>query len=133
MSVSSAWDPTDVRIESKYAQSLVQLDPAGKRIPHDPKEWKCEASGETSNLWLNLSTGYIGGGRKNWDGVILFFFSLIGLTFIFFILGTGGSGAALAHYEATGRQYPLCVKLGTITANTAEVWSYAVDEDCLGP
>jgi len=50
----------------------------------------------TENLWLNLSTGHIGSGRKNWDG-------------------TGGTGAALNHFEATGRQYPLCVKLGTIT------------------
>jgi uncharacterized UBP type Zn finger protein len=50
-------------------------------------------SGETENLWLNLSTGYIGGGRKNWDG-------------------TGGSGAALQHFKDTGSLYPLCVKLG---------------------
>jgi len=55
---------------------------------------------------------YIGGGRKNWDG-------------------TGGSGAALQHYRDTGGLYPLCVKLGTITANSADVWSYADDEDCL--
>ena len=52
----------------------------------------CEP-GETENLWLNLSTGYIGGGRKNWDG-------------------TGGSGAALQHFLNTGSLYPLCVKLG---------------------
>ena len=49
--------------------------------------------GETENLWLNLSTGYIGGGRRNWDG-------------------TGGSGAALQHFLDTGSRYPLCVKLG---------------------
>ena len=30
----------------------------------------------------------------------------------------------------TGSVYPLCVKLGTITANSADVWSYAPDEDC---
>jgi ubiquitin carboxyl-terminal hydrolase 5/13 len=50
----------------------------------------------TENLWLNLSTGHMGSGRQNWDG-------------------TGGTGAALKHFEATGSQYPLCVKLGTIT------------------
>ena len=63
-------------------------------------------------MWLNLSTGYIGGGRKNWDG-------------------TGGSGGALQNYNDSGKQYPLCVKLGTITPNGADVWSYADDEDML--
>jgi ubiquitin carboxyl-terminal hydrolase 5/13 len=79
-------------IESKHASNLPQLD-NGKKISNDPSTWRCEMSGETNNLWLNLSTGYIGGGRKHWDG-------------------TGGSGAALKHYEETGRFYPLCVKLG---------------------
>lgn len=109
-------------IESKHAANLVQLD-NGKKISNDPKTWKCEMSGDTHNLWLNLSTGYIGGGRKLWDG-------------------TGGSGAALKHYEDTGRIFPLCVKLGsptsrsilislgTITPHGADVWSYDPDEDC---
>ena len=44
--------------------------------------------------------------------------------------GTGGSGAALKHYEETGRKYPLCAKLGTITAHGADVWSYSPEEDC---
>lgn len=108
---SGSWDPNDIRLESKYARNLVLLN-NGIKISQDPKTWKCEESGDTQNLWLNLSTGYIGGGRKNWDG-------------------SGGSGAALKHFEATGSMYPLCVKLGTITANGADVWSYAPDEDCL--
>ena len=37
-----------------------------------------------------------GSGRRNWDG-------------------SGGTGAALKHFEETGKKYPLCVKLGTIT------------------
>lgn len=90
---------------------MAQLD-NGKKISNDPNSWRCEASGETENLWLNLSTGHIGGGRKQWDG-------------------SGGSGAALQHYLDTGKQYPLCVKLGTITPSGADVWSYADDEDTL--
>lgn len=43
--------------------------------------------------------------------------------------GTGGNGSALRHYEATGRKYPLVVKLGTITPAGADVYSYAPDED----
>lgn len=96
-------------IVSKYADDLVQLD-NGKKVSNDPSTWRDEETGDSQNLWLNLSTGYIGGGRKNWDG-------------------SGGSGSALRHYEETGKKYPLCVKLGTITAHGADVWSYAADED----
>lgn len=96
---------------SKYALELPQLQ-SGKKIAQDPKTWVCEASGKTENLWLNLSTGYIGGGRRNWDG-------------------SGGSGAALQHYLDTGKQFPLCVKLGTITRHGGDVWSYSEEEDCL--
>ena len=106
-----SWDASNEVGVSKYADSLIQL-PATSKISQDPSSWRCAMSGECENLWLNLSTGYIGGGRKNWDG-------------------SGGSGAALQHYRDTGGLYPLCVKLGTITANSADVWSYADDEDCL--
>lgn len=70
-------------------------------------------TGEAGNLWLNLSDGFIGGGRQNWDG-------------------SGGSGSALRHFEAMkaeGKHYPLVVKLGTITQHGADVYSYAPDED----
>eukprot|EP00890_Picochlorum_soloecismus_P003650 jgi/Picsp_1/4286/NSC_01795-R1_ubiquitin carboxyl-terminal hydrolase 5 isoform 2 len=94
---------------SKYAMDLEQLAPK-RNIPMDPTEWKCEETGATENLWLNLSTGHIGSGRPQWDG-------------------TGGNGAALRHYESTGKKYPLVVKLGTITPGGADVYSYASDED----
>jgi ubiquitin carboxyl-terminal hydrolase 5/13 len=108
----ASWDADNEKFVSRYAKDLEQINPTGKRIPQDPKLWRDEATGATENLWLNLSTGYIGGGRKNWDG-------------------SGGSGSALAHYEATGRKYPLAVKLGTITAHGADVWSYAPEEDAM--
>lgn len=94
---------------SKYADSVVQLD-TGRKISPNPKDWKCDETGVTENLWLNLSTGHIGSGRQHWDG-------------------SGGNGSALRHYEATGRLYPLVVKLGTITPNGADVYSYAEDEN----
>merc|ERR1719316_160235 len=96
---------------SKYADNLVQL-PANKKISPNPKDWVCEKSGDTQNLWLNLSDGHIGGGRKFWDG-------------------TGGSNGALDHFteeRAKGNMYPLVVKLGTITPQGADVYSYAADE-----
>jgi ubiquitin carboxyl-terminal hydrolase 5/13 len=43
--------------------------------------------------------------------------------------GTGGNGSALRHFEATGKKYPLVVKLGTITPSGADVYSYADDEN----
>lgn len=96
---------------SKYCENLPFVD-NGVKINPDPSTWKCQASGDTENLWLNLSDGYIGGGRKNWDG-------------------SGGSNGALDHFLAEGEKYPLVVKLGTITADisTADCYSYAKDED----
>ena len=42
--------------------------PAHKKISPDPKEWVCEESGMRENLWLNLSDGHIGSGRRQYDG-----------------------------------------------------------------
>lgn len=94
---------------SKYAKDL-ELLPCNRKVPMNRQEWKCDDTGETENLWLNLGTGHIGSGRPQWDG-------------------TGGNGAALRHYEQTGKKYPLVVKLGTITPSGADVYSYASDED----
>eukprot|EP00798_Chlamydomonas_sp_ICE-L_P030886 gene30886-35934_t len=94
---------------SKYADNVQQLD-TGRKISPNPKDWKCDETNVTENLWLNLSTGFIGSGRQNWDG-------------------SGGNGAALRHFEATGSRYPLVVKLGTITPHGADVYSYAPDEN----
>jgi len=96
---------------SKYATSIDFVD-NGVVISPSPIDWKCEKSGDTENIWLNLSTGFIGGGRKNWDG-------------------SGGSNGALDYFEETGEKYPLVVKLGTITEDleTADCYSYAKDED----
>lgn len=105
--IAAAWEDED-RKESNYAKDLVQLD-TGKKVSPDPKKWKCEDSEVTENLWLNLSTGHIGSGRQFFDG-------------------SGGTGAALKHFEDTGGKYPLVVKLGTITPSGADVYSYAPDE-----
>lgn len=109
----AAWDASEEeRPVSKFAKGLEQLD-NGVKISPDPKTWRCEESGITENLWLNLSTGYIGSGRRNWDG-------------------SGGTGAALTHFEKTGRKYPLAVKLGTITPDgKADVFSYDPSENCM--
>ncbi len=43
----------------RYADNLEQL-PAEKKISSDSSSWKCEEGDTKENLWLNLSTGYIG-------------------------------------------------------------------------
>ena len=107
----AAWE--DERRVSAYAAGLVQEDSTGRKVPRDASQWRDAETGATDNLWLNLSDGYIGGGRRNWDG-------------------SGGSGSALRHYQAMraeGKNYPLAVKLGTITPSGADVYSYAPEED----
>jgi len=109
-----AWE--DKRQVSKYAEGLTQLS-NGKKISPDPATWACEESGIKTNLWLNLSDGYIGSGRAQVDAT-----GQMG----------GGTGAALKHYneeKAKGNHYPLAVKLGTITPNGADVYSYDPEED----
>merc|ERR1719414_500281 len=112
MDETNRWEQDLELKESKYYKDLVQLPPTKKISPH-PKDWKCEVSGDTQNLWLNLSDGHIGGGRRFWDG-------------------SGGSNGALDHFNEEkdkGNFYPLVVKLGTITPQGADVYSYAPDED----
>lgn len=97
------WDG-EVRVVTKHAENLLQLDNC-KKIP--PCGWKCEKCDLTQNLWLNLTDGSILCGRKFYDG-------------------SGGNDHAVEHYRSTG--YALAVKLGTITKDgKADVFSY--DED----
>jgi len=107
-----AWElDAEPKPVSKYYDNLPFVD-NGVKVSPNPSDWKCQKSGDTENLWLNLSDGYIGGGRKNWDG-------------------SGGSNGALDHFNETGEKYPLVVKLGTITVDveSADCYSYAKDED----
>ncbi|KAL1516576.1 hypothetical protein ABEB36_000474 [Hypothenemus hampei] len=102
--LSGTWDG-EIRQPSKFAENLVQLD-NGKKIP--PTGWKCEKCDKIENLWLNLSDGSILCGRKFFDG-------------------SGGNNHAVEHYKESN--YPLAVKLGTITKDgKADVFSYAEDD-----
>jgi hypothetical protein len=64
-----AWQADDDEIPvSKYANATtLPFVDNGVKIDPNPSHWKCQKTGATENLWLNLSDGYIGGGRKNWD------------------------------------------------------------------
>ncbi|XP_035728148.1 ubiquitin carboxyl-terminal hydrolase 5-like [Vespa mandarinia] len=98
--LTGTWDG-EIKAVSKHAKNLKQLD-NGKKIP--PNGWKCEKCDLTQNLWLNLTDGSILCGRRFYDG-------------------TGGNDHAVEHYRNTN--YPLAVKLGTITKEgKGDVFSY---------
>ncbi|KAK7887041.1 hypothetical protein WMY93_026662 [Mugilogobius chulae] len=97
------WDG-EVRQESKHAADLKQLD-NGVKIP--PSGWRCEVCDLQENIWMNLTDGKVLCGRRYFDG-------------------SGGNNHALLHFKETG--YPLAVKLGTITPDGADVYSYDEDE-----
>ncbi|XP_043846709.1 ubiquitin carboxyl-terminal hydrolase 13 isoform X1 [Dromiciops gliroides] len=94
---------------SKHANNLMQLD-NGVRIP--PSGWKCAKCDLRENLWLNLTDGTILCGKWFFDNM-------------------GGNGHALDHYKEMG--YPLAVKLGTITPDGADVYSFQEEESVLDP
>jgi len=105
-----SWSLEEEIRESKYARNLVQLD-NGVRIPSSG--WKCQMCDITTNLWINLTDGFIGCGRKQPD--------LSGFI--------GGNEHSLHHFMETS--FPLAVKLGTITGEGADVYSYMNDENDL--
>uniref|UniRef100_A0A8C9SVL0 Ubiquitin carboxyl-terminal hydrolase n=1 Tax=Scleropages formosus TaxID=113540 RepID=A0A8C9SVL0_SCLFO len=94
---------------SKHARSLRQQD-NGVRIP--PSGWKCAKCEMRENLWLNLTDGSVLCGKWFFDG-------------------SGGNGHALEHYRETN--FPLAVRLGTITPDGADVYSFDEEEAVLDP
>ncbi|KAJ8418924.1 hypothetical protein AAFF_G00004230 [Aldrovandia affinis] len=94
---------------SKHARSLRQTD-NGVRIP--PSGWKCSKCEMRDNLWLNLTDGALLCGKWFFDG-------------------SGGNGHAIQHYRETN--FPLAVKLGTITPDGADVYSFDEEEAVLDP
>lgn len=101
----SIWEGDKVK-PSKYAETLVQINPDNIKIPKEG--WVCKQCDITDNLWMCLTCGNIGCGRRYYDG-------------------SGGNNHGSDHYEATG--HPLAVKLGTITPEgKADVFSYAEND-----
>ncbi|KAJ2180777.1 ubiquitin C-terminal hydrolase Ubp14, partial [Coemansia sp. RSA 532] len=74
---------------------------------------QCSMCDKRDNLWMCLSCGHVGCGRKQYDG-------------------SGGNNHAIAHFEQTGHR--VSVKLGTITPEgTADAYCYACDDNKLNP
>lgn len=74
---------------------------------------KCAGCDKSENLWLCLSCGNVGCGRRQYDG-------------------SGGNNHAIEHFNATGHQ--VSVKLGTISADgTADAYCYVCDDNRYDP
>ncbi|KAL3318911.1 Ubiquitin carboxyl-terminal hydrolase 13 [Cichlidogyrus casuarinus] len=106
---AAMWEASNSRPVSVHADKLVQLE---NPVKIRPLGWKCCQCDMKDNLWLNLTDGSILCGRKFWDG-------------------SGGNNHAAEHFDKTN--YPLVVKLGTITTDSAEVYSYAEDSMVTDP
>ncbi|KAJ1972760.1 ubiquitin C-terminal hydrolase Ubp14 [Dimargaris xerosporica] len=88
-----------------HTSNLTQLPPAGlAELPLT----QCRQCELTANLWLCLTCGYVGCGRRQFDG-------------------SGGNDHGVQHYQETG--HPVSCKLGTITPEgTADIYCYACDD-----
>ncbi|KAJ2743977.1 ubiquitin C-terminal hydrolase Ubp14 [Coemansia sp. BCRC 34301] len=74
---------------------------------------QCTACEKRENLWLCLTCGNVGCGRRQYDG-------------------SGGNNHGIAHYEETG--HCVSVKLGTITPEgTADAYCYSCDDNKMDP
>jgi len=74
---------------------------------------RCVNCDMSANLWLCLTCGNVGCGRKNFDG-------------------TGGNSHGIGHYNST--KHPVSVKTGTISPNeTPSCYCYICDDDVKVP
>lgn len=84
------------------------LDAAQAAEPVPAPHMKCHDCDKDKNLWLCLTCGYVGCGRRNYDG-------------------SGGNNHALDHAHTT--HHPVVVKLGTISPDgRADLFCYECDE-----
>lgn len=94
-------------IPCEHSRSLEQsFDPIACRLAQSREQ--CGSCDLRENLWMCLTCGSIGCGRRQFDG-------------------SGGRGHGLEHWES--HQHPLAVKLGTLTAEgDGDVYCYPCGE-----
>jgi ubiquitin carboxyl-terminal hydrolase 5/13 len=103
-----AWE-----LEIKPCAHVETLVPTTNEQLTPEKLQHCRDCDLSTNLWMCLFCGYLGCGRKNYDG-------------------TGGNGHAKLHHTSTG--HTCVVKQGTITPDgQASVYCYGCDEDIADP
>ena len=99
--------------EIKACPCVENLDQSNAKPIASKSMATCEKCDLKTNLWLNMHTGFIGCGRRYYDG-------------------SGGNNHAIDYYKETG--HGLCLKLGTITPEgTASIYCYKCDDDVYDP
>eukprot|EP00347_Sterkiella_histriomuscorum_P000563 403375366 len=100
----SEWE---LKLES--CEHCLLLDQSGAQKIAAKSLAHCQDCDLSANLWLCMTCGHLGCGRKNWDG-------------------TGGNNHAVEHFDS--HQHPLVCKLGTITPEgSASIYCYACNDD----
>lgn len=85
----SAWE-----LKLEDCEHTLLLDQSTSQKIAEKSFAHCTECDLSANLWLCMTCGHLGCGRKNWDG-------------------TGGNNHAVDHFDQT--KHPLVCKLGTIT------------------
>lgn len=98
-------------LELKACEHTLTLDQTGAQKLVSKHLATCQECALRNNLWLCLTCGHLGCGRKNWDG-------------------SGGNNHAVDHFKATG--HGVNVKIGTITPEgKASIHCYHCDEEVI--
>ena len=109
ISTSDMVDSWDLKVEEcPHVKNLVQENKRASEVC-----MKCDECDLSNNLWLCLTCGHVGCGRKNFDG-------------------TGGNNHALDHFSK--EHHGVAVKLGTISQDgSADLFCYHCDETVTDP
>merc|ERR1712060_932263 len=111
----SAWEGDVREIDENlltYPLQPITIDPE-TGLPNYPDLTKCCINGcpKTENHWLNLGTGFVGCGRKYYDG-------------------TGGNNHGIEHFQKEGDAIArYSIKIGTISSNLEAIDIYDMKED----
>lgn len=98
-------------LKLEQCEHTLTLDQTGAHKIANKSLAHCGECDLSANLWLCMTCGHLGCGRKNWDG-------------------SGGNGHGKAHFDST--MHPLVCKLGTITPEgSASIYCYACNDDKL--
>jgi ubiquitin carboxyl-terminal hydrolase 5/13 len=110
-SANDASQIAEWELELQACEHTLTLDQTGAQKIATKALAHCEECELKSNLWLCMTCGHLGCGRKNYDG-------------------SGGNNHGVEHYEKTG--HCVNVKIGTITPEgKASIHCYKCDEEVL--
>ena len=102
-----AWEG-DIREVDENLLTYLQQPVDPNNMPDITKCCMCE---KTDNLWINLGTGFVGCGRKYYDG-------------------TGGNNHGIEHFQTVGEATArYSIKIGTISSNLEAIDVYDMKED----